>query len=254
MCNRIVLATLLLAIHAMALGKETLKFSVYEYPPFLSKSVPEYGLEPAIVRLAFERVGVEVQFNFMPPARALEVARQGKSDGTLGWVHSTEREGSFHYSKAISRAPLVFFHLKAKPFIWNTFQDLKGKQIGTVYKYYYGAEFHQAQDAADFQVDVVTDDVLNLRKLHAGRIDATPINLYVGYYLAHQLFVAETARLFTHNQQIMKISEHHLLLPRSLSESALRLALFNEGLDIIKQNGEYAAILERHIHTEEAKL
>lgn len=254
MWNRIVLAASLLSINVIASGSEILKFSVYDYPPFLSKSAPDYGLEPAVVKLAFEQVGIEVQFNFMPSARALEMAKQGRSDGTLGWVHSIEREDFYHYSQAIARAPLVFFHLKAKPFTWKTFQDLKGKQIGTVNKYYYGEAFHKALDETVFQVDVVPEDSLNLRKLQVGRIDVTPINLYVGYYLADQLFVAETASLFTHNEQVLKISEHHLLLPKSLPDSSSRLALFNKGLDIIKNNGEYAAVLRRHIQPRKTNL
>ena len=113
-------------------------------------------------------------------------------------------------------------------------------------KFYYGPASHQAQQKGLFQMDSVSDDELNLKKLIAGRIDLTPINLYVGYYLAGQLFDTDVAGVITHNDRQLKISEHHVLLPKVLEPSSRRLSLFNQGLQKIKQSGEYQRVLEHY--------
>jgi polar amino acid transport system substrate-binding protein len=245
-CHKIIALVMLFAVHITAFASEPLKLAVFEYPPFLTQARSDFGIEPAIVRSAFEQVGVTVEFSFYPAARALEKARQGHVDGTLGWVHSSEREQAFFYSETIATAPLVFFHMKTRPVTWKNYDDLKSLRIGTVNKYFYGTDFHQAQASALIQVDAVTDDALNLKKLVAGRIDLTPINLYVGYYLARQIFDTETASEFTHSEQALRVSEHHLLLPRCVEQSNVRLSQFNRGLEAIKQNGHYQVIMDRY--------
>ena len=245
---------LLFSSHAFAeqhISKEHLTFSVFEYPPFLMERSDDYGLEPAIVRQAYEQMGGTVSFVFVPPARAIEMAKLGLVDGTVGWVHSDERAANFYFSETIARAPLVFFHIKQKAFSWNNYAELQGKTIGTVNQYYYGSDFQKALQSGHFQIESVSDDRLNLKKLVAGRIDLTPVNLYVGYYLAKELFDAEAAKLITHNARQLKVSEHHLLLPKVLPQSQSRLALFNEGLFALKKSDEYQAILQRYKPEEE---
>lgn len=234
------------AIAEESTQREEIAISVFEYPPFLMESDEHDGIEPALVRLAFERMGFSVKFVFVPPARAIEMAKLGQVDATLGWVRSDEREAAFYFSEIIAQAPLVFFHLKQKDFEWRHYGELKGKVIGTVNKFYYGPAFHKAQQSGLFQVDAVSDDILNLKKLIAGRIDLTPINLYVGYQLARELFDAGTAERITHHPRYLKQSEHHLLLPKVLGQSARRLSLFNRGLYEIKQSGEFQGILDRY--------
>ncbi len=227
-----------------ALGNEPLRLAIFEYPPFLSKDVEGYGLEPSIVTAAFEQVGVAVEYTFYPAARAYRVARLGGYDGTLGWVHSAVRERHFFFSDPIAEAPLVFFHLKDSAFDWKDYGDLKGLAIGTVIDYYYGRSFHEALDAGKIEIDVVSDDLLNLRKLLRERIVLTPINLYVGYYLINSYFDSEAAGLLTHHPDPLRTSAHHVLFPRALSESESRLELFNEGLQALKESGAYQRILD----------
>ena len=79
-----------------------------------------YGIEPAIVTLAFKHAKIEVEYDMFPPARTYKAAEEGIHDGTVGWVWSEERERSFYYSEPIFKAPLVMFHLKEFAFDWET--------------------------------------------------------------------------------------------------------------------------------------
>ncbi len=228
-------------------ASESLTLAIFDYPPFLAADDPDRGIEPALVRAAFAQAGVEVNYKLYPPARALELARQGKADGTLGWVRSEPREQAFYYSDELIEAPLVFFHLQSYAFDWSGYDDLQGIKVGTVIDYYYGEAFHSALDKGLINLDTPeTHDELNLNKLVGGRIHVTPINLHVGYYLAHKHLDPQIARQITHHPHVLKNSVHHLLLPKVLPGSSSRLQQFNEGLEKIKISGEYQRILQNH--------
>ncbi len=224
---------------------EPLQIAVFEYPPFLSQNVRDYGLEPALVTAAFAKMQVQVEYRFLPAARALIMAGRGDYDATLGWVHSQERETDFIYSNALVQAPLVFFHLKNQAFDWQRYEDLQHLRIGTVTKYYYGPEFEQALRAGKLQAEnSAWNDELNFRKLIAHHINLTPVNLYVGYNIIQNSFDAQTAALFTHHEQPLKISVHHLLFPKKSHASSRRAEVFNQGLEKLRQSGEYERIIE----------
>lgn len=243
----VVSATCALALSLPGQANETLRLAVFDYPPFLANQEDGYGLEPAIVTAAFQQQGIKVEYSFLPPARALRMARNGDFDGTLGWVQSKERAESFFYSDPVAKAPLVFFHLKELAFNWQDYDDLEGMTLGTVIYYHYGESFQESLDSERFEVEPAPEDELNLRKLLRKRIDLTPINLHVGYHLIEKHFDPETRSRFTHHPLPLKTSEHHLLLPRSLEESADRLETFNKGLRKIRESGEYRRILNRHL-------
>jgi len=243
----VALAVFMASFSASGVSGETLRLAVFEYPPFLQQNAEGHGLEPSLVTAAFDQVGVEVEYSFYPAARAHRVARLGDYDGTLGWVHSEQRQQDFLFSEPVAEAPLVFFHLREFRFDWKEYDDLQGLEVGTVIDYYYGSEFHEALEAGKFEADTAVHDLLNLRKLLRERVALTPINRYVGNYMINKHFDSETAEQFTHHPTALKTSVHHLLLPRALEESASRLALFNEGLQKIRDSGEYIRILEKFI-------
>lgn len=238
---------LLAVVTSLSTAGETLQLAVFEYPPFLAEGEKGYGVEPAIVKAAFQQMNIAVNFSFLPPARALKMAGAGEYDATLGWVRSDERERDFYFSAPIAEAPLVFFHLRKLPVQWKTFDDLKDMTIGTVVKYHYGAAFHEAQSAGKIKTDEAFSDELNFKKLLAERIQLTPVNLFVGYHLIAKTFDADTARLLTHNPVPLKISVHHVLFPKAKPESQSRLELFNRGLKKIRESGELQRILKEHL-------
>ena len=243
-----VVAGCLLAVagSAFASSAQTINIALFEYPPFLDEKAKDYGLEPAIVSAAFKQVNVAVNYTFMPAARALVGAAKGDFQATVGWVKTDEREQDFYFSDAIAEAPLVFFHLKSVPFEWKTYDDLKGVLIGTVNKYNYGPGFQAAVVAGTIQVDEAGRDESNFRKLLLGRNAVTPVNLYVGYKIIQETFDPATARLFTHHPVPLKMSVHHVLFPKSLSDSYANSALFNQGLQKIMASGEYKKIVNAY--------
>ncbi len=114
------------------------------------------------------------------------------------------------------RGSLVFFHLKSKPLKWKTLADIKNKYIGLVLGYSYGKAFDDAVKNGELKVEYVAHDILNFKKLLAGRIDAYPSEIDVGYNFIHEHFTAEEAELFTHHPQPLTGSPYFLLLSKAV--------------------------------------
>lgn len=218
------------------------RLSLFEFPPFMGRELPESGLEPTIVKAVFALMNQAVSFQFLPPARAMLTAEKGRIDGALGWVWSEDRAEKFHYTDPIITAPLVFFHLKRDPFVWQTWDDLTGRTIGIVFKNYYGPDFHREMDAGRLRTQEVSRESLNFDKLLAGRIDLFPVNLHVGYHMIGKQYPQKTACLFTHSPRPLKISRYHLLLSKAVPGNDRLKTLFNGALNRLRASGEYNRI------------
>ncbi len=236
----------LVILPTVLLAADNIQLSLMEYAPLMGEKLKGYGIEPAVVTAAFKKVNVDVKYDFFPPKRTFQAAKDGVYDGTVGWVRSEEREKSFYYSEAIFQAPLLLFHLKEFRFDWETIDDLRGVLIGITANHYYGPAFQNALDAGNLIVDVASKDTLQFDKLLRHRIKINPMNLYTGYYMIQEKFTPEKAAIFTHHPRPLKTSVYHVLFPRKVKESAARVDLFNEGLQQLKDSGEYDKIIETY--------
>ena len=136
------------------------------------------------------------------------------------------------------RGSLVFFHLKSKPLKWKTLADIKNKYIGLVLGYSYGKTFDDAVKNGELKVEYVAHDILNFKKLLAGRIDAYPSEIDVGYNFIHEHFTAEEAELFTHHPQPLTSSPYVLLLSKAVHSNKQRIERFNKGLKRLIDSGK----------------
>jgi len=205
-----------------------------------------YGIQPTIVKAAFKKMNVDVVYVFLPVARSIETVEFGEYDAAVGWVWSEKREKIFHFSDPILESPLVFFHLKSFSFDWETWDDLTGIPIGTIYKAFYGPPFHEALDAGKLIVQKVSKDELNFDKLLYKRIKLFPTNFYVGYAFIRRKYDLQTANLFTHHPRPLKISVYHVLFSKAVKGNKSMMELFNQGLRQLKESGEYKKILEEY--------
>ncbi len=73
-----------------------MRLTLAEYPPLKGEKVKGYGIEPAIVTAAFDKVNIETEYVVFPTARAYKSAKVGIYDGIVGFVWSEEREKSFY--------------------------------------------------------------------------------------------------------------------------------------------------------------
>ena len=144
--------------------------------PFMGKELPGYGLVTRIVTDAFKAEGIDIEYQFLPRARAYYVVKTGQLDASVGWYKNDEREQGKYCSASqclwkteccsISRtAPRL-----EKP------ADLKGQKPRRNHGLHLRRGVQPGRAGQARQVQRTSSDELNLRKLLAGRIDAALIS------------------------------------------------------------------------------
>ncbi len=187
---------LTLAHTAMAGEEVSLTLSNQEWPPYMGEALPQGGVLSDVVALAFSRIGVKVRYVFLPTPRALASAASGRVDGSIGWTPTAERRQNLMFSGPVMTARMVFFQRSGETFEWRILADLAPYRIGVTVGNTYSAAFSHLQYSGALQVDPSADDLSNLRKLAAGRVDLFPIEATVGRYLVMRHFpVSEQTHL-----------------------------------------------------------
>jgi polar amino acid transport system substrate-binding protein len=244
MKKMLVLLILVLSLSSFA---ETVRLTTGQWPPYLSEKLNDGGFGTAIVTAAFEEVGVNVEYVYLPWKRAFSYAEDGKDvdggkiNGTILWVRTPEREKSFYYTKPVVSDPLVIYYAKKKPIEWDTLDDLIGTKIGlTLHAKYPVFENYAKKDQLNFE-RLGGYDIL-FKRLLAGRIDAIPYETNVaGYFMRTTLSAAQRDRI-AYNPKPLSTRKFHLILTKAHSDNTDVRDKFNKGLDMIYSNGVYDKI------------
>lgn len=246
MGKKIFIIIFLLFINSFVSSNEMITLGLLEMPPFMSKDLEGYGIKPTIVTNSFKNSNINVKYIFFPHKRAYFMAQHGHIDGIVGWVYSRERTKDFFYSDVILSSPLVFFHLKKNNFIWNNYNDLKGKKIGIIGKNFYGEDFHNALEKNIFKTITAYKTLSIFHLLLRKNIDLAPYNLISGTYLIKKNLSPLQYPLITHNKKPLKISEYHLLLSKRKDLNNELIKLFNKGFKKYKKSNNYKNLLNKY--------
>ncbi len=216
-----------------------------EYPPWTGVTLRQGGFVNHLITEAFKRQGYQVKFSYFPWKRTYESAKKGQFAATSYWYKSPEREQHFYYSEPVNSEKLVFFHLKVKPIPdWKSFDDLKDFQIGATRGFTYTEEFWQAANSKRINVQIVTSELQNLRKLIKGRIDLFPTTLFTGYNMIANEFDSSLAPLFTFHPKVIAETQGHLLFSKKHPQAKEFAEAFNRGLAQLKEEGLYRKLFD----------
>ncbi len=219
-----------------------------DWAPYYGVELDENGFVTALVTAAFERRGHSVSLDFMPWKRSLHRVEQGEADAVMGAYHSEERAQKYLFSDPFFT---VTVGLAALPSLgireYKSLEDLKPYRIGINRGWVNSREF----DAADFLMkDEATHQILNVRKLLAGRVDMIVTALGVlRYEITQWSGPAPREIVFLHPP----LARHglHLMAARANPEATAIIRDFNQGLAHIREDGTYAKIIARFGHMEE---
>lgn len=221
----------------------TVRITNGEWPPYLGKDEPGYGIASRIVTRAFERAGYEVEYEFYPWSRSLYFAREGERDGTAVWMPSEERREDFYISEPVIVTEYVFFHRTEMPFDWEGVQELSSYRIGLTRNYDYGPVIERVRSQGIAHTETVSADRLNFQKLLAGRIDLFPMDRVVGQRMIRDLFDADEVDQLSWDTRPVRAGRLHLLLSRKVPANAERIEEFDQALKAMRRDGEIEGIL-----------
>lgn len=181
------LATLLwfVLMPAISMAAPSLRIASLEWPPCAGQHLPGGGSSIQVLRDAAKAEGAELKVVFLPWARVLAQAESGR-DGIVGFApvyRSRQREDRWLFSRPIGYSPVGFAERADRPVVWATLADLRNKRIGVVRGYVNEDAFDRTVAKGQLRVEAVNDDLGNLRKLKAGRLDLVVIDARVFEYL-----------------------------------------------------------------------
>ena len=214
------------------------KVATGQLPPLSSQNSHHYGYANHIITMAFANVGVDVEFHFLPWARAYKEAQNGNYAATSYWYRDEKHTGHFYQGDTLLVERVVFFRRKSSLFI-SDFQDIKSNRLmlGLTRGYTYNEEIWQwARDNPNL-VSVVTTDVQNMQMLMLGRIDVFPAEEISGWYSLNKNFGAEQVQTLETIAQVLLKREALLMFSKKHPDGERLSQQFNDGLKILKSSG-----------------
>ncbi|WP_438280130.1 substrate-binding periplasmic protein [Pseudomonas alabamensis] len=151
------------------------------------------GVHQRLVDEVFHRLGIEVDWQFMPWRRCLAMVEQGQADGILDVLRTPARERYLVYApEPLSQVEFVLFQSRERPHPAQRLEDLAGLSIGTSPDYDYGEAFNTS---TLFRQETAQTHEANFGKLLRGRIDMLVTDRRVGHYLIQQMGIADSVEM-----------------------------------------------------------
>ncbi|MCG8568881.1 MAG: transporter substrate-binding domain-containing protein [Spirochaetes bacterium] len=225
--------------------KQELYLITLEWEPFIGTKLKNDGFIIEIVEKSFFAVGYQtIKIEYFPWKRCMEMGKNNMTDAIIGAWYNEERAKIYHYSEPMITNKKMFFKLKENQVInhYTTLKDLSAYSIGVIRGFTYSQEF----DNADYlNKDECVDVAMLFKKLVAGRVDLVIDEYYTTLYILQN-------DLATFKPDIEVISPPlkedplYVIFPKGRKNSKQLRDQFNEGLNILKKNGQFDKILLKH--------
>lgn len=236
----LVLALALIAAAPAAEARRVVMATV-PWAPFYDPGLEDDGFISELSRAAFRAAGHDTELEFMPWARAMLEVRQGDRHVLMGAYYTDERAETYIASDRIYTTSVGLVALQDLGVTsYDELRDLSDYTIG----YGRGWATTDEFDNADYlDKEAADNNVLNVRKLYAGRIDMIAMNFDRFSKIAEDEGFDPGEAVFL--DPPLQSSGLYILASRAIEDPEGLIEGFNEGLETIRENGRYDEILER---------
>ncbi|WP_425272582.1 substrate-binding periplasmic protein [Pseudomonas sichuanensis] len=236
------LSLLLLACLSPLAHSERLRIVSDDWAPYLyQENGQPKGIDYEVTNEVFKRLGVDVQWEFMPWKRCLAMIQQGLADGVMDIFRVDSREAYMVYpDEPMSDVEFVLYQARTRRHAVQALEDLAGLTVGTSPGYAYGDAFNES---TLFRRESAPSHEANFGKLALGRIDLLITDRKVGRYLSRRLGLAQQVEALP---LVIARQTQYLGLARKPGREQLAQA-FSDELRRFKLEPGYAAINARYI-------
>ncbi|NWH03793.1 substrate-binding periplasmic protein [Desulfobacter latus] len=219
-----------------------LNFGTLNWPPYFGETLENGGFMTEISTEAFKRTGWDYNLKFMNWNRAMGLAKKGKLTGVQGAYYTDERAKIFFYTNEITAANVVIFQKKGAGISYNSLKDLEGYTFGILRGFGYPDEFVQA----DFLKKEFTDKPeANILKLLKDRVDLIVGSKLVTIDIANSHYPDQAGQLDVLDPPLEKKPLYNII-SKKIDNHQKILDDFNKGLEMLKEDGTYQAIMKKH--------
>ncbi len=230
---------LVMAIGSVRAGETIILGAENDWSPYSNQDGT--GMANDIVLAAFKAVGIHVKFNVGPYNRLLKMVRDGDLLGAFNVPKERSNERDYLFGKMpIFTALSAYYYNVERPLPATGKEGLKnGEKIGVVFDYGYG-DFFSGNDKI---VKIpVRSDLLNLRKLEKGRIDATILyDKKARKLLKEEGLSDKIAKAFDSES-----GDIYVAFSKRFPDAQRYADKLDEGLAIIQASGELKRIIDSY--------
>lgn len=211
-----------------SLSAQTFQLKTENYPPFnLSNSNGDIiGISSDIVKALFKRANVKYEMELLPWQRAYSLALEQGDHAVFSTTQTIEREPLFKWVGPIVDNTWVFLKGPGSNIELTSLEDAKKYRVGG----YRGDAVALFLEAKGFEIDYVSKDYLNARKLARGRIDLWATGQLLGPYYAKENGIHCLQEAFTFNETIMSIAFN-------INTDDQIISKLNRTLEVMKSQG-----------------
>jgi len=242
----VLMVSFFLGFPQLLMAQSVINLGSTEYPPYSGEGLAHGGLIVQIVTEAYERVDYKVNIHFYPWTRAARMAQEGELDGLAQIWMREARKVWLLYSHPMPSSNEVVFYKRVDNKVAFDGQDylaLKPYSIGTGRSYANPPGFELARE--QLRIEVVTEDIQNLRKLASGWIDLVIIDKLVAQHLL-QATMPEIIDSFDWISPPLSIEKNYVGISNKAPQAKKKIQDFNRGLALLKKAGRIKAILAEH--------
>ncbi len=203
----------------------------------------EGGYLVDITKAAFQRAGHQVEFSFVPWARALEGTIKGDYDVLMAAYFTSERAKLLAYTEQIGSVEVYFWKRTDTAITYNSLDDVKNLTIGLVRNSVVNDEFNKILPT--LKIDYGNNGEINLLKLIAGKIDLFVEKRELIDVLLNKTHTAQRDKVQTLGAPLMS-GKFYNCVSRVRPDWEKIVTDFNEGLRAIRADGTEKAILIKH--------
>lgn len=236
---------LMFAVSISGIGnaEKTVKLSTINWEPYTGKKLTNQGFFSELVTESFARTGYRVEYYYRPWARALKEAKEGKADGVMVAYWKKDRTKFLNYPDVVWKVKEEFIALQKNPIAYNgKLSSLKGYKIGVLNRSAQAAEI----EAAGVRIEPVSDQIQNVKKLLAGRIDAMVVPRSIFFYHLERIDPDFNHSRIKIVKPPFKTYDMYVAFSKLNPRYEQLTADFNRGLKLIKTDGTYEKILQKH--------
>lgn len=147
----------------------TEEMAPYNFTDEKDKSIT--GLSTEVVKEVFKRAKIDYDIKSYPWARTYKMGQEEPNTAIYSMGRNPDREKMFKWVGIVAKRDVYLYKLKSRADVKaGSLEDLKPYTFGGIRD---GVRTVYLQKEG-LKVDVVTDDISNIKKLQAGRIDAIP--------------------------------------------------------------------------------
>ncbi|MBN1971737.1 MAG: transporter substrate-binding domain-containing protein [Candidatus Delongbacteria bacterium] len=212
---------------------ETVKLTTLDWEPYIGQKLNNQGFVAEIVKEAFKRGGYDIEIQYYPWARTVDKAKKGEVDGYMPEYYSEELKNDFYVSEPFAGGPVGLFKRKGFDLKYEKLEDLKGYKIGVVRDYVNEENFDKATYLTK---DEVTDDLTNIKKLLANRIDLFVADKFVGFYLLNEHMPEMTMQMEFVEPPLI-VHDLYVCINKNVKDAKKKIDSFNKGLKEMKEDG-----------------